>query len=118
MNTTESGHVVKHPCHDNRLWLLRKQFECFAHVLVPPEVGFQVEDAKLWMVFSERCQEEMGDVVHEQRYVRRIGHRRLLHVHKILQPPILLGITEVTLDLKAKAVIINELFIALTLCHY
>jgi hypothetical protein len=51
----------------------------------------------------------MGDVDHEQRYVRRIGHRRLLHVHKILQPPILLGITEVKLDLKAKAVILDSI---------
>jgi hypothetical protein len=79
---------------------------------VPAEVRFQVEDAKLRMVFLERFQEEMGDVDHEPREVRCMGHRRWLHVHKILQPPILLGIPEVTLELKATAVIINELFIA------
>lgn len=78
---------------------------------MPPAVSFQVKDAELRMIFSARWQEEMGDVDHEQRYARRIGHRRWLHVHQVLQPPIWLGITEVKLDLKAKAVIIDEFVI-------
>jgi hypothetical protein len=50
----------------------------------------------------------MGDGDHEQREVRRMVHRGVLHVHKILQPPILLGIPEVKLDWEAKTILINE----------
>ena len=110
MNTTESGHVVKHLGHHHRFWLLRKQFSCLAHRRVPSEVRFQVEDAQRRMVVSDRCQEAMGAVDHAHRDGRCMVHSRLLHVHTILHPPILRGTTEVQLDLKAKAVIIDQLF--------
>ena len=86
--------------------------------LCPRQYAFKSRMPNCRMVFSERFQEEMGDGDHEQREVRRIVHRRWLHVHKILQPPILLGITEVKLDLEAKTVIINECCRHLTPCHY
>src|SRR4029434_1204443 len=108
MNTAEPGNVVKDLCHNNWLRILRKQFQCLAHILVPPEVRVQVENAKCRMVFSERFQEEMGDGDHEQREVRRIVHRGLLHVHKILQPTVLLRIPEVKLALEENTAIINE----------
>jgi hypothetical protein len=104
--------MVKDLGYDNRLRLLRKQLSCLGYVRVPPEVGVQIEDAKLRMGCSERFQKEMGDVDHAQGYVRRMGHRRWLHVHKILSSPRLFGIPKVTLDLKAKAVIIHECCIA------
>src|SRR4029450_9574770 len=115
MNTAEPGNVVKDLCHNNWLRILRKQFQCLAHILVPPEVRVQVENAKCRMVVSERFQEEMGDGDHEQREVRRIVHRGLLHVHKILQPPVLLGIPEVKLDVEGKLEITMKCFS--TYCH-
>jgi hypothetical protein len=111
MNTAEPGHVVKDLCHKNWLRMLRKPFQCLAYIRVPPEVRFQVENATCRMVFSERFQEEMGDGDHEQREVRRMVHRGLLHVHTILQPPLLLGIPEVKLDVEAKTVIIHACFV-------
>src|SRR5712692_148305 len=51
----------------------------------------------------------MGHVDQEQGEVSRIVHGGLLDIHKILKAPILLGVSEIELNLEAQAVIIDKL---------
>ena len=53
----------------------------------------------------------MDHVHHEQREVGRIVHGGRLDIHEVLQAPILLGVSEIELDLEAQAVIIDQLFV-------
>jgi hypothetical protein len=112
MNTTESGDGVKPRGPSQRLWFLRKPWYCLAHLLVAPAVGLQVEDATRRMVVSAKFQEERGAVDHEPRSVRRLVHRCWRHGPKSLHPPILRGIMDVQLEVKATAGTIAEVCIA------
>jgi hypothetical protein len=64
-------------------------------------MGLQVQNAKLGIVYSKALQEDETEVHHEERQVGGIGHCGLFDIHKIIQAPILLGVTEVGLGIAA-----------------
>ena len=53
----------------------------------------------------------MAQIDHEEGKVDGIGDSGLFHIHKIIQTPILFGVTEVELDLEAECIEVNYLLV-------
>lgn len=86
-----------------------KHFYCLLEVFCSPEVGFQVQYAAFRKGLTKIAQQHLGKVEHEQRQVEGIGQRDFFDVHEIFQAPILFGIPEIELDLKAQTVKVDDL---------
>src|SRR5712664_1333351 len=90
------------------LRLFRKHFYRLLHVFVAATVGFQVQDAVVWVTRMDISPEPIGHIDHEQRQIRRIGDPCRGDVHEVFQAPVLFGVPEVKLDLEPQSIIVYE----------
>ena len=74
-------------------------------------MGFQIQDTELWIVLSIMLEKDSTEVHHEEGQVGGIGDRFFFDVHKIIQAPVLLGVTEIELDLKAQGVVVIQFLV-------
>ena len=68
----------------------------------------EVEGAEIGLMVLVRLKQEMREVDHEKSEVGGIGHALLGQVHEIFQAPMLFGIAEVELNLKAQAIVAHH----------
>ena len=52
--------------------------------------------------------ETVRDIDHEQRHIRRIGDPGGGEVHEVFETPVLLGISEVKLNVKPQALVVHK----------
>jgi hypothetical protein len=74
-------------------------------------MGFQIQHTELRVTLSILPEKDGTEIHHEERQVGGIGHRFLFDIHEVTQTPILLGVTEVELDLKAQGVVIIKFLV-------
>ena len=74
-------------------------------------MGFQIQNAEFRIVFSIAPQKDGTEIYHEERQISGVGNSLFFDIHKIIQAPILLGVTEIEFDLEAQGVVIKEFFI-------
>src|SRR5258706_4115532 len=108
MNTPNPSNLSEDALHYNWLWGFRKQFDDLFDVFGAPSVRFQVQYTHLRLLWTVVLHHPFNQVDHEQREIGGIRHRGRRGVHEILQPPVLLGIAKVELQLETKTVIIDQ----------
>ena len=86
-----------------------KGFKYFVHVTVGAEVVFEIDDAEVRVLLAMGGEQNGGQVDHEEGQVDGVGDRHIRDIHKVFETPILLGITEIELNLEAQTVVIGDL---------
>ena len=86
-----------------------KHFNCFGEISPCAKLCFEVKNTKARIMFSIRLKHDLRKVDHEKREVDGIGNSLWFDSHKIVQSPMLFGVTEVELNLKAQTVKIHNL---------
>ncbi len=108
MNTAQAGDLIENLSQYNRLRFFRKHLYRFLHVFVATIVGFQVEDAVVWIPCMAVSPETVGYMDHDQGQIRRIRDSRGRDIHEVFQAPVLFGIPKVKLDLEPQPIIVYE----------
>ena len=90
---------------------MRKEFYCCGDRAITAGMGFQVQDPEGRIVFPKPLQQHGTEVHHEERQRSGIRYSHLLHIHKIVQPPVWLSIPKVEFDLKTQGIGLPDLFI-------
>ena len=108
MNAAQAGNLVDDLSEENGLRFFRKHFYRLLHVFVAATVGFQVQDAVVWITRMDISPEAVRHIDHEQRQIRRIGDACWRDVHEVLEAPVLFGIPEVKLNLEPQAIVVHE----------
>ena len=111
MNHAQTGNLLKNLGQQNTIRLLRKEFYCCGDIATTAVMGFQIQDTERRIVFPKALQQHGTEVHHEERQVGRIGYSHLLHIHKIVQPPVWLSIPKVEFDRKTQGIGLPDLFI-------
>ena len=105
MNPAQVRHLAKHLRHYMLVRRFRKEFYCFEHIGVAATKRFEGEHTPFCISLAHIAQQDIDEIHHEERQIGRIGDCRVLHVHEIVQPPVLFGVPEGKLDLESQTVI-------------
>lgn len=76
-------------------------------------MGFQIQNGIVGLVLAEGLQQSLADINHEKGEISGIGNGGFFDIHEVFQPPVLFGIAEMKLDLKAEGVQAEDLSIGL-----
>ena len=86
----------------------RKHLYRFLDVLVATTVGFQIQNAVVWVARMAVSPETVGHMHHAQRQIRRLDDSGGGHGHKVFQAPVLFGIPKVQLDVEPQTIIVHQ----------
>jgi len=76
-------------------------FNGFKQLTPRSKMAFQIKDAEVGFALAVRMEQHGGEIDHQEGEVDGVGDGLLGHVHEVLQSPVLFGIVEGKLNLKA-----------------
>ena len=91
------------------LRLLGEQFQGFGDIFEAAEVGHEIEYTEDGLPRWPTLAQDKGEIDHEESQVGRLSDGGLFDIHEVLQPPVLLGVTEGELDLEPQGIVVDDL---------